>query len=83
MISPSNRLHSEITFMVEPQGTGWLAQCVEHSIVTEADSLDLLQPQIQDAVRCHFDAGLPDAISLKFVLAKCAYRVTENDLNER
>lgn len=51
---------SEITFLVEPQGSGWLAQCVEHSIVTEADSLDLLQPQIQDAV---IDRGVALIIS--------------------
>jgi hypothetical protein len=46
----------EIIFLVEeaPEG-GYVAQALGHSIFTEADTMDQLKEEIQDAVRCHFE----------------------------
>ncbi len=46
---------SEIIFVVResPEG-GYEAQALGHSIFTEADTLDELRRQVQDAVQCHF-----------------------------
>ena len=49
---------SELIFLVEeaPEG-GYTARALGVSIFTEADTLDELQEQVRDAVRCHFDEG--------------------------
>ena len=49
---------NEIIFLVEeaPEG-GYTARALGHSIFTEADSLAELRVNLQDAVKCHFDAG--------------------------
>jgi len=46
---------NEIIFVVResPEG-GYEAQALGHSIFTEADTLDELRRQVQDAVQCHF-----------------------------
>ena len=47
---------TEILFTVDeaPEG-GLAARAVGHSIFTEADTLDELRANIQEAVECHFD----------------------------
>jgi hypothetical protein len=47
---------SEIIFAVQesPEG-GFEAKALSHSIFTEAETLDELKKNVQDAVRCHFD----------------------------
>jgi hypothetical protein len=47
---------SDLIFLVEdaPEG-GYTARALGASIFTEADTLDELQDQVRDAVRCHFD----------------------------
>ena len=49
---------SEIIFVVEesPEG-GYEAKAVGHSVFTEAETIDELKRNIQDAVRCHFDSA--------------------------
>jgi predicted RNase H-like HicB family nuclease len=48
--------NSEILFLVEEsQEGGYLAKAVNHSIFTEADSLEELKIMIKDAVECHFE----------------------------
>ena len=48
---------SELIFLVEeaPEG-GYTARALGESIFTEADTLETLQEQVRDAVRCHFDS---------------------------
>lgn len=45
----------EIVFVVEeaPEG-GYIARALGVSIITEADTMELLRRQVIDAVRCHF-----------------------------
>jgi hypothetical protein len=47
---------SEIIFAVQesPEG-GFEAKALSNSIFTEAETLDELKKNVQDAVRCHFD----------------------------
>lgn len=47
---------SEIVFAIQesPEG-GYEAKALGHSIYTEAETLDELKREVQDAVRCHFD----------------------------
>ena len=49
---------TEVLFTVEeaPEG-GFTARAVEHSIFTEADTLDDLRQNVREAVECHFDEG--------------------------
>ncbi len=57
---------NEIVFAIErdPNG-GFLARAYGSSIFTEATSLDELQKNVADAVRCHFDKGnLPRRIRI-------------------
>ncbi len=60
----------EIIFLVEedPEG-GYTARSLEHSIFTEAESLDELKRNIKEALRCHFDSveDLPKIIRLHIV----------------
>ncbi len=49
-------MNQEILFIVEEsQEGGYLAKCLEHSIYTEADTLEELRIMIKDAVECHFE----------------------------
>lgn len=60
---------TELLFIVEeaPEG-GFTARAAEHSIFTEADSLNRLKEMISDAVKCHFEkAQLPKLIRMHFV----------------
>jgi hypothetical protein len=41
-----------------PEG-GYVARALDHSIFTQADSMDELKVNVADAVRCHFDDGEP------------------------
>lgn len=59
----------EIVFVAEeaPEG-GYTARAVGASIFTEADTLERLQENVRDAVRCHFDETTrPRLIRLHFV----------------
>jgi len=60
---------NELIFLVEeaPE-SGYTARSLGVSIFTEADTLEELQNQIRDAVRCHFDDGkAPKVICLRHV----------------
>ncbi len=61
---------SEIVFLIEedPEG-GYTAAALGHSIITDADSIDLLKTNIRDAVACHFhgEPQQPIAIRLHYV----------------
>jgi hypothetical protein len=60
---------NEIIFLIEeaPEG-GYTARALGESIYTEADTIEDLQNQIRDAVRCHFDEGkVPKVIRLHHV----------------
>ena len=59
----------EIYFVVHesPEG-GYEAEALNHSIYTEADTLEELRQMVNDAVQCHFEPGdLPGLIRLHFV----------------
>ena len=59
----------EIFFAVHesPEG-GYEAEALKHSIYTEADTLEELRSEIQDAVTCHFEADeRPELIRLHFM----------------
>lgn len=59
----------EIYFFVResPEG-GYEAEALNHSIYTDADTLEELRTMIKDAVTCHFeDEGRPGVIRLHFV----------------
>jgi hypothetical protein len=63
------QMSTEIIFTVEesPEG-GYEAQALGHPIFTQADSLEELKAEVQDAVRCHFDENVrPKLIRLHFV----------------
>lgn len=56
----------EIVFLVEEsQDGGYFARAVNHSIITQAYTIEELKPMISDAVRCHFDdTEMPGLIHL-------------------
>ena len=59
----------ELIFVVEeaPEG-GFTAQALGESIFTEAEDLKMLQANVRDAVKCHFEAGqAPAMVRLHFV----------------
>jgi hypothetical protein len=60
---------TEIIFLVDEAGEGgYTARAVNHSIFTEADTLDELRRNIREAVECHFDDGqAPKLIRLHIV----------------
>jgi len=47
---------TEIVFSVKasPEG-GYEARAILHSIFTQADTMDELEQNVHDAVRCHYD----------------------------
>ena len=60
---------SDLIFLVEeaPEG-GYTARALGESIFTEADTLDELQDQVRDAVRCHFEeSDRPSVVHLHLV----------------
>lgn len=60
---------NEIIFSVQesPEG-GYEARALDHSIFTQADSLEELKSMVRDAVSCHFDdVQKPAVIRLHFV----------------
>ena len=59
----------ELIFVVDeaPEG-GYTARALGESIFTEADTLEELNSQVRDAVRCHFEESeAPKVIRLHFV----------------
>ncbi|MFZ4546001.1 MAG: 2-oxoisovalerate dehydrogenase E1 subunit beta [Bacteroidales bacterium] len=60
----------EIVFLVEEsQDGGYFARAFNHSIFTQADTIEELKPLISDAVRCHFEEEeMPDLIHLHVTL---------------
>ena len=62
-------MNNEIIFIVEdsPEG-GYEARSLNHSIFTEADSIDELKVMVKDAVRCHFEKeDMPQIIRLHYI----------------
>jgi predicted RNase H-like HicB family nuclease len=66
-------LRTEIIFEVrrdEVDG-GYVVTALGHSIATQGETLDELREMVRDAVRCHFDDGvpgpMPQIIRLHFV----------------
>lgn len=60
---------NEIIFLIQeaPEG-GYTARALGESIFTEADTVEELQNQIRDAVKCHFEVGkTPKVIRLHHV----------------
>lgn len=58
---------NEIIFLVQeaPEG-GFTARALEHSIFTEAETLEELRQNVSRAVACHFEEGTgPKIIRLK------------------
>ena len=60
---------SEIIFLVEEADEGgFTARAANHSIFTEADTLEELRQKVREAVDCHFDDGqAPKLIRLHIV----------------
>ncbi len=60
---------NEVIFIInESLDGGFEAKALDHSIYTEADSVEELKIMIRDAVNCHFDpADIPKVIRLHFV----------------
>jgi predicted RNase H-like HicB family nuclease len=56
----------ELVFLVEEsQDGGYYARAVNHSIVTQGETIEELKTMISDAVRCHFDeTEMPDLIHM-------------------
>ena len=55
---------SEIIFGVteDESDGGFTANALGHSIVTEADTWELLRANVREAVLCHFDQGKAPAV---------------------
>lgn len=63
-------MNKEIIFVVENDlEGGYFAKSLEHSIHTQAESIDELKLMIKDALDCHFDNDYekPSMIRLHFV----------------
>ncbi len=60
---------NEIIFLVEEAGEGgYQARALEHSIFTDAETMESLKDNIREAVHCHFDDNeMPKMIRLHFV----------------
>ena len=57
----------EIIFLVEETDDGYTARALDHSIITQADTLDELKEIVKDAVECHFEEEKPKIIRLHIV----------------
>ncbi|MBI5876907.1 MAG: 2-oxoisovalerate dehydrogenase [Chloroflexi bacterium] len=56
---------TEIIFMVEEAEEGvFVARALGYSIFTEADTWDELKASVQDAVACHFGAGVAPMVGI-------------------
>lgn len=66
----------EILFTAEESSEGgFTAKAVDHSIVTEADTLDELRANVHEAIETHFDAGeMPRLIRLHIVRDEVALK---------
>ena len=62
-------MNSEIIFIIEESSeTGYEARALDHSIYTEADTIEELKVMIKDAVQCHFnEQDMPRLIRLHYV----------------
>jgi hypothetical protein len=62
-------MNNEIIFIViDSSEGGYEARSLNHSIFTEADSIDELKIMVKDAVRCHFEKGdRPQIIRLHYI----------------
>jgi len=51
---------TEVIFSLResPEG-GYEARALRHSIFTQAETMQELRANVEDAVRCHFDADIP------------------------
>lgn len=59
---------TEIIFIVEESlEGGYEAKALDHSIFTDADSLEELKQNVKEAVHCHFEENAPKMIRLHFV----------------
>lgn len=62
-------MNTEVIFVVQesPEG-GYEARALNHSIFTQAETIDALKDAVRDAVVCHFDeADRPRVIRLHLV----------------
>jgi len=62
-------MNSEIIFIIKesPEG-GYEARSLNHSIFTEADTIDELKIMVKDAVHCHFEnEDMPQIIRLHYI----------------
>ncbi len=59
----------EIIFLVEEASEGgYQARALDHSIFTDAETMEDLKANVRDAVHCHFDEDeMPKMIRLHFV----------------
>ena len=60
---------NEIIFIIEESPeSGYEARALDHSIYTEADTIEGLKTMIKDAVKCHFDEqNMPKLIRLHYI----------------
>jgi predicted RNase H-like HicB family nuclease len=60
---------NEVIFLVEKAGEGgFQARALEHSIFTDAKTMENLKANIREAIHCHFDDNeMPKMIRLHFV----------------
>jgi len=65
----TNMAETQIIFSVqESPEDGCEARALQHSIFTQAKSMDELREMVRDAVRCHFDSqSAPNALRLEVV----------------
>ena len=62
-------MYNEIIFIIqESQEAGYEARALDHSIFTEANTIESLKLMIKDAVQCHFDPkDMPKIIRLHYI----------------
>jgi hypothetical protein len=62
-------MNNEIIFIIEESSEmGYEARALDHSIYTEADTIEELKIMVKDAVQCHFDKkDRPKLIRLHFI----------------
>lgn len=60
---------NEVIFLIEEAVEGgYQARALEHSIFTDAETMESLKANIREAVQCHFDDNeMPKIIRLHFV----------------
>jgi len=62
-------MNNEIIFIIEESPeTGYEARALDHSIYTEADTIEELKTMVKDAVQCHFERiDMPKLIRLHYI----------------